>query len=77
MQMTDGYPPQQALVSAESQRLAGEDFTGSGETGGEDHSAYAPGRICVRCDRVIDAGQPARRRGESGWAHETCPEIGG
>ncbi len=73
--MTEGFSPQQSLIAAESQRLAGEDFSDS-EVPGEDHAAYAPpGRICVRCHHAIEAGEPARRRGESGWAHETCPEV--
>jgi hypothetical protein len=76
--MTAGFPAQQSLIGAESQRLAGEDFSDSSQPPAEDHAAYAPpGRICVRCDRTIEFGEPARRRGESGWAHETCPEIVG
>lgn len=74
--MTEGAQAQQGLIAAESKRLAGEDFSGSVQPPGEDHSAYAPpGRMCMRCDRMIEIGEPARRRGESGWAHETCPEI--
>jgi hypothetical protein len=38
-----------------------------------DHFAHAAGRICKTCDRVIEAGQAARRRGESGWVHDVCP----
>jgi hypothetical protein len=38
----------------------------------DDHFAHAPGRICKKCDRLIAAGQPARRRGESGWVHDAC-----
>jgi hypothetical protein len=74
--MTDGFSSQQSLISAESRRLAGEDFSDSDQVPGEDHAAYAPpGRMCVRCGHMIEVGEPARRRGESGWAHETCPEI--
>jgi hypothetical protein len=39
-----------------------------------DHFAHAGGRTCTKCDRVIRDGQPARRRGESGWVHDVCPE---
>jgi hypothetical protein len=38
-----------------------------------DHYAHASGRICTKCDRLIDALQPARRRGETGWVHDVCP----
>jgi hypothetical protein len=27
---------------------------------------------CARCDQVIAAGQPIRRRASGGWAHENC-----
>ncbi|HEX3492628.1 MAG TPA: hypothetical protein VHU92_25010 [Streptosporangiaceae bacterium] len=51
------------------------DFTdGSRGTGnGADHFSHAKGRICRRCDREITARQPARRKGEDGWVHDTCP----
>jgi len=38
-----------------------------------DHYAHAPGRICAKCDGPIEAHQPARRRGETGWVHDVCP----
>jgi len=38
--------------------------------------AHAPGRVCMKCDRLIVASQPARRRGESGWVHDVCPFTG-
>jgi len=38
-----------------------------------DHYAHAPGRICMKCDRRIEALQPARRRGETSWVHDVCP----
>jgi len=41
-----------------------------------DNYAHAAGRICKKCDRVIEASQPARRRGESGWVHDVCPFAG-
>jgi hypothetical protein len=39
-----------------------------------DNFAHAAGRICVKCDREIKDREPARRRGESGWAHDVCPD---
>jgi hypothetical protein len=36
--------------------------------------AHAPGSICANCGRPIEADQPARRRGESAWVHDLCPE---
>jgi hypothetical protein len=40
-----------------------------------DHFAHAAGRICQKCDRLIEAMQPARRGGksEAGWVHDVCP----
>jgi hypothetical protein len=40
---------------------------------GADHFSHAPDQICVRCDRRIEAREPARRRGEDRWAHDVCP----
>ena len=40
----------------------------SGETGQaavEDHVAHAEGRIRASCGRMIEAGQPARRSGDT------------
>ncbi|HUD39960.1 MAG TPA: hypothetical protein VMR14_23925 [Streptosporangiaceae bacterium] len=39
-----------------------------------DNEAHAPGRICAKCGHLIEAAQPARKRRESDWVHETCPE---
>ena len=33
----------------------------------------AGGKRCGRCDRPIEAGQDARRRGGGAWVHESCP----
>jgi hypothetical protein len=54
------------------------DFSdGSRGTGsGADHFKHVSGRICVRCDREISARQAARRKGENGWVHDTCPPEG-
>jgi hypothetical protein len=63
-------------------QLAGEvtmlehaDFTdGSRGTGnGADHFSHVKDRVCQKCDREITARQPARRKGEDGWVHDTCP----
>ena len=35
------------------------------------------GKICKSCGRPIEAEQPARRRGETDWAHDVCPVITG
>jgi hypothetical protein len=57
-----------------SRELAEADFTepeGLGD--GEDHYSHAAGRICQKCDRRIEAGQNARRKGADGWVHDLCP----
>ncbi len=53
------------------------DFTdGSRGTGnGADHFSHVKGRVCQKCDREITARQPARRKGEDGWVHDTCPPV--
>ena len=38
-----------------------------------DHFVHAAGRICQKCDKRIEALQPARRKGEDGWVHDVCP----
>lgn len=49
---------------------------GSRGTGnGADHFSHVKGRICRKCDREITARQPARRKGEDGWVHDTCPPV--
>jgi len=55
--------------------LENKDFTPNDRPAG-DLYAHAPGRICTKCDRRIEAREPARRRGESGWAHDVCPPVG-
>ncbi len=66
--------PQQFLITAESRVLADADTKEHGRPSGEDHVAHAPGRICKACGQVIEPGQAARRRGESDWAHDVCPQ---
>jgi len=67
-----GWTPQSVAVS-EALELEHKDFTPNERVAG-DHFAQAPGRICKKCDRLIESGQPARRRGESSWAHDVCPD---
>jgi len=61
------------MVSGPAIELENKDYTPKQRSGG-DHFAHAAGRICKRCDLVIEAGQPARRRGEVGWVHDVCPD---
>jgi hypothetical protein len=42
----------------------------------ESHEANAPGQVCARCGRVIEAGQDARLRADGHWMHEVCPLAG-
>lgn len=71
--MTAGYTPQQGLISGESQRLADADLNEGDRRTREDHFAHAAGKICQTCGRKIEAGQVARRRGETDWVHDACP----
>jgi hypothetical protein len=75
VQMAAGYTPQHGYIDVESDRLANADFSERDRHTGEDHSAHAAGKICKSCGRTIEAGQPARRRGETDWAHDVCPVI--
>jgi len=62
------YQINAALAGVEGMR------TDSDEGGdGTDHFVHAAGRICQKCDRRIEALQPARRKGEDGWVHDVCP----
>jgi hypothetical protein len=56
-----------------SRELVDADYTEQDRDTGEDHAAHAAGRYCKLCDRRIEAGQAARRRGETGWVHDVCP----
>jgi hypothetical protein len=51
--------------------------TDGGDSGGDgaDHFMHAAGRICQKCDRPIEAREPARRKGEDGWVHDGCPPV--
>ena len=73
--MTAGYTPQHGYVAGESERLANADLNERDRHTEEDHSAHAAGKICKSCGRPIEAEQPARRRGETDWAHDVCPVI--
>jgi hypothetical protein len=58
--------PQQGSMAAQSNALAHANFDAPDRVTGEDHAAHAPGPICRACDRRIEPGQDARRRGSSG-----------
>ena len=68
-----GYSPLQGYAAGESKRLEGKDFSDPDRDTGEDHFSHAAGRTCVSCGGAIGAGEPARRRGETDWAHDVCP----
>jgi hypothetical protein len=72
--MAAGFTPGQSYIGGESRRLADADFDEAERPPGEDHFAHATGKTCKSCGLVIEAGQPARRRGETEWAHDVCPE---
>ena len=74
--MTAGYTPQQGYIVSESRQIADTDFGRGGQHTEEDHFAHATGEISKGCGRTIEAGQPARRRGETEWAHDVCPVVG-
>ena len=67
-----GYS-QQSYSASEAIALEHKDFTPNESRNAGDQFAHAPGRICKKCDRRIEAREPARRRGESGWVHDVCP----
>lgn len=71
--MTAGYTPQQSFIAAESRQLADADLSPGDQPSEEDHFAHATGKTCKTCGRAIEAGQPARRRGETEWSHDVCP----
>ena len=68
------YINPQSQAAAEAISLEHKDFTPNESQVGGDHFAHAGGKICAKCDRRIEAHQPARRRGESGWVHDVCPD---
>jgi hypothetical protein len=65
----------QSFTNSEIVQLEHKDMTPGESRAAGDHYAHADGRICKKCDRVIEARQPARRRGESGWVHDVCPDL--
>jgi hypothetical protein len=73
--MTAGYTPQQSYIGSESRRLADADLDEGDKHAGKDHFAHATGKICKACGRTIEAGQAARRRGETDWVHDVCPVV--
>jgi hypothetical protein len=68
-----GFVPQQSGMWSETRRLADADFEESERDTGEDHFAHAAGKTCATCGRTIEAGQVARRHGETDWVHDVCP----
>ena len=67
--------PPQFLITVESRILADAKVKeDERQPSGEDHFAHAPGRTCEACGQVIEPGQAARRRGESDWVHDVCPQ---
>ena len=70
-----GYTPQQGFIAGESQRLAHVDLNERDRHTEEDHFAHAAGKTCKTCGRTIEAGQAARRRGETDWAHDVCSVV--
>jgi hypothetical protein len=64
----------QSKIMSDVRALENKDFTPQDHVSG-DHFAHAPGRICSKCDRQIEAEQPARRRGDFSWVHDVCPEC--
>jgi len=74
-QVTGFFFPQQGYINEESKRLADADISEPDEDTGEDHSAHAPGKICMKCGRTIGVGQPARLRGEAEWVHDVCANL--
>jgi hypothetical protein len=75
LQMTAGYTPQQSFIASESRQLADADLTQGDQHAEEDHFAHVTGKTCKSCGRPIEAGQAARRRGETEWAHDVCPVV--
>ena len=75
VQMVAGATPQHGYIGGESERLSNADLSERDRHSEEDHSAHAAGKICKSCGRPIEAEQPARRRGETDWAHDVCPVI--
>jgi hypothetical protein len=72
--MVFSYSPP-PINEAEMDRIARADYDERDQTGLEDQAAHAPGgKTCEKCGQPISARQEARRRGESGWVHDVCPD---
>jgi hypothetical protein len=66
---------EQAMLSAQADSLAHANLDGgAGNTSG-DHFAHTSGKVCKTCHHPIRDGQPARRRGDTEWSHDVCPDI--
>jgi hypothetical protein len=63
------HPLSAAMAEAQGMRTDGSDSAGDGS----DHFLHAAGRICKKCEKRIEARQPARRKGEDGWVRDACP----
>ena len=74
--MTDaaGIPLQNSQYNAAAARaadsVASADQTAVGD--GNDLVASDDLLVCARCERVLAAGVPIRRRATGGWQHENC-----
>ena len=67
------FPASGPVAAVESMHSSdGDDNLGDGV----DHFSHAPGQICKKCDRRIEAREAARRKGENGWVHDVCPLMG-
>lgn len=72
MAMTYSPPP---VNQAELDRIARTDYNARDRGETADQAAHAPdGKTCEKCSQPITARQEARRRGESGWVHDVCPD---
>jgi hypothetical protein len=70
------HPMEPNLASAGA-GIQGADATDSRNDTVADAFSHAPGRICKNCDQLIEARQPARRKGENDWVHDVCPDVNG
>ena len=70
-----GATPQQGSIASESRSLAHADYNERDRATGEDHFAYAPGRICKGLRPHDRTGAGARGTGEAGWVHDVCPPL--
>jgi hypothetical protein len=67
------YCPGGASLPVTTSRPIGLDLEQAAPPPALEAAARAGGQVCGRCDRLIAAGQDARRRASGGWVHEQCP----